>query len=111
MNKGFVLTMEAVISILLFGIAILCINLPSENSLKELLIIQQENDLLKVWSIDFPSESEMILDTKSLFENASVYLDGAEILKGSGNESVSSEGIIIDDFLIERKIRIVVYLN
>ena len=109
--KGFIISFEAIFSILLFLLIILTINFNTTNNLQDLLILQQENDLLKVWSINYPTIPEIIFDTKLMFDNASVFLDEKEILKSNGKQSISSEAIILDNSLKEHKIRIVVYFN
>jgi len=112
MKKGFVFSFEAIIALLLFTTILLGMNFGEDTSLKELMVLQQENDLLKVWSINFPTEIEMLTDSKALFENFELFLDGKKINgAGNGKNSIASEAIIVDDNLIERKIRIVVYFN
>ncbi len=111
MRRGIVFCFEALIALLLFGTILITIPSIKENSLKELLIIQQENDLLRVWSVDFPEQYEMISDTKIMFDNFELFLDEEKIYQNGivGENSIASEGIIVDNFLIERKIRIVVH--
>jgi len=114
-KNGIVFSFEATIAILFFGIILITLPTPSENSLKELLLVQQENDLLKIWGINFPSESEMIEDTQLMFKKFDLFIDNKQIFSFSNtdpeisNESIASEGIIVDEYLVERKIRIVVY--
>ena len=111
--QGFAISFEAVFSALIFSLLILSINFPENESMKELIVVQQENDLLKLWSINFPSENEMINDCKRLFNNFDVYLDEKAVFKkeNANKYSISREEIILDDNLNERKIRIVVHLK
>jgi len=112
MNTGFVFSFEAIIALLLLATILLSMNFGETNSLKELLILQQENDLLKVWSANFQSETEMINDTKLLFDNYELFLDNKKISgTGNGKNSVASEAVLVDNYLIERKIKIIVYFN
>ena len=112
MKRGIVFSFEALIALLFF--ATILISLPSipDTSLKELLILEQENDLLKVWSIDFPNEFEMKNDASLMFENYELFLDNKKIYGNiSKKNSIASEIIIVDDNLVERIIRIVVYFD
>jgi hypothetical protein len=111
MNRGIIFSLEAILSGIIFCIILLSMSNVQSDSLKELLIVQQGNDLLKIWSTDFPTNTEIISDTQALFDNASVSLDGTEILKAksTGMNKISLEEIIVDDFLVERRIRIIVY--
>ncbi len=80
-------------------------------NLEELLILQQSNDLLRVWSQSYPTEIEMINDTKLIFqEKAIVKLNDIELnqQKCSGKNKIATQGIILNDFLIENKITIIV---
>ena len=112
MKNGFVFSFEALVALLLFATIILTMNFGDSNSLKELMVFEQENDLLKIWSVNFPTDIEMINDTKLLFKNFELFLDENKISgTGIGKNSIASEGTIIDNYLVERKIRIVVYFN
>ena len=107
--KGFVFTFEAILTLLLF--ALMLYSIPSQRSpnLEELIIIQQSNDLLRVWSQNYPSEKEILFDTKSIFENkAGVKLNEKEITTCTGKNKLATEGIILNDLLIEDKITITV---
>ena len=113
-NKGFVFSLEATISVLLLGTALLTLFQPHDASFKKLVVLQQENDLLKVWGINFPSEKEMANDAKQLFaENFELLVGGKKIAaaKSQKKNCVSSEAKIIDEDLSERKILIKVYLE
>ena len=112
MKKGIVFSFEALIALLFF--ATILINMPfgETNSLKELLLLQQENDLLKVWSTNFPSEGQMILDAQTMFDNFELFINGKKIYGPAlKKNSIASEAIIVDDNLIEKKINIVVYFD
>ncbi|MDD3084087.1 MAG: hypothetical protein PHP82_03630 [Candidatus ainarchaeum sp.] len=112
-KKGFIISLEASFSLLMFSLILISISFPINESFKELIIVQQENDLLKIWSKKFPTEEEIIQDTKMLFQNASIFLDEKEIIIGkkcSGN-SLANEAMIFDNQLNEKNIRIIVYLD
>ena len=109
--KGFIISFETIFSILLFLLIILTINFPDQDNFKDLLLLQQENDLLKVWSANYPTNQEIVTDTMLMFDHVSVFLDEKEILKSNGNQSISSEAVILDNSLNEHKFRIVVYFN
>ena len=114
-EKGFVFSLEAVVALLLFGMLLLSLAQPKPVSMKELLVLQQENDLLKVWSAHYPSEGEIIADTRLLFgSTAEVKVDGRVVAGAQGaakGKAVSSEGIIVDDFLQEKKFLVKVYFD
>lgn len=116
MNKGFIFSFEALISLLIFSILLIAVSQNTnsfENSnIDELIALKKANDLLKVWAIK-PDILQIKSDTDMVFKkNASVFVDGVKIVdsKFSG-ESISTSGKIIDEFLIEREIIIVVYIN
>jgi len=111
MNKGIVFSFEALIALLFFALILMGLPFGETNSLKELILLQQENDLLKVWSVNFPNESEMVQDTSLLFDNFELFFDEKKIHSGNGKNSIASEAILIDNDLIERKVRIVVYFD
>ena len=107
LNKGFVFTFEAILALLLFALMLYSIPLQKNSNLQELIIIQQSNDLLRVWSQSYPTEQEILFDTKLLFENnAEIMLNEKELTKCIGKNKIATEGIILDDFLIENKIKI-----
>lgn len=108
-SKAFVFTFEAILTLLIFILLLYSIPQEKNASLKELIITQQANDLLKVWSQKYPPEQEMISDSKKLFNNkTSIFIDEKEITSCNGKNIISSEGIILDEFLNEKKIRITV---
>ena len=112
MKKGIVFSFESFIALLFFVTILLSMNYETNTSLKELLILEQENDLLKIWSVNFPNKGEMINDSKLLFNNFELFLDEIKIhetkIKKNG---IGSETVIIDKDLVEKKVRIVVYFN
>jgi hypothetical protein len=114
LNKGFVFSLEATISVMLLGVALLVLFQPRTASFVELTVFQQENDLLKVWSADFPSEAEMISDARLLFgENVDLFIDGRQITatKTVKKNCVSSGAALLDDSLNERKFLIKAYFG
>jgi Tfp pilus assembly protein PilV len=109
LNRGFVFSLEAVISVLLLAIAILTLFQHQTFSFKELVIIQQENDLLKVWSAKFPAEPEMASDAELLFKKKfKITTNGNYITceAGEGKNCVSSEATLLDDSLNEKNVSI-----
>ncbi|MFA5763735.1 MAG: hypothetical protein WC915_02895 [archaeon] len=109
MNKGFVLSFEAALTLILFSLILLSVPQPKTESFTELIILQQENDLLKIWSKDY-SPLEMIKDIKTNFTNASLFIDEIQLVNGNiTKNSIASEGVLLDLILIEHKVRIVVY--
>jgi hypothetical protein len=112
-QKGFVFSFEATISILLLLLMLFYLPETKSNSLKELLALEEANDLLRVWSITGINESEMALDLNTLFgTRAGLEINERIIVKGNAkNNSVSTEGIILNQELKEEKIRITVFLD
>jgi hypothetical protein len=108
-----VFALEAAISLLLFALMLFSLPIQNNFSLKELAIVQQENDLLRVWSAKETKESEMINDTKQLLgENAELWVGAKQILTTQVKKnSISSEGIILNSALQENKIKIIVYYD
>lgn len=114
MIKGFYLSMEAIISLIIL-ISILTVPLESERvNLMDVYIFQQENDLLKIWTIrgEF-NAGEMTSDFKFLFRGKSgiVEIGGSKITIGSdftGN-AVSSTAYFYNYDLGQVKIMITVF--
>lgn len=96
-ENGFVISIEAVLSLVIFSLIILSINFPKDISLIELAIIQQENDLIRVWSAKETNEQEMIIDAKKVLgENVSLSVNSKEILLGKKtNNCYSSNAELI----------------
>jgi len=109
--KAFVFSLEALIALLLFGLILFSLPLQKPLSLKEVLVVQQQDDLLRVWSYDFPFESEMVTDAKKLFDCFDLFVDSKKVFACSAttNNSVASEGILLDNLLLQHTIRIVSY--
>lgn len=110
-KKGFVFTLEASVSFLIF--CLVCINFVSTQnfSFSELIILQQENDLLKVWSINYPREEEAINDCKLLLGDFfELKINGKLIYskKKMGN-SISSSAVLLSENLSEVKFEITTY--
>jgi hypothetical protein len=113
MNKGFLFSFEALISLLLFSLLIISFETNEENySFKELIALKKANDLLKVWSY-YPDILTIESDTKMVFDDhASVFVDDIKIVESKfSGESISTNAEIIDSLLIKRNIRIIVYFN
>lgn len=110
-SKGFVFSMEATLSLILIGLMILSLQAPRSVSLKEVLIVQQENDLLKIWSIQGFDETQARNDVFDAFgANGEIIINnrGATLI---GERIISSEGILLDPFLNEIKVNIIVKLD
>jgi hypothetical protein len=112
-KKGFAFSFEAIIALMLFSIMLFTLPEQTNPSLKELLILQQENDLLKVWSATNWNEQEIITDTKSIFgDNSEIWINENKILSCKERKnSIASEGTLLDSILIEKKLRIIVYYD
>ncbi len=110
-EKGAIFSIEAAISILCFAMLLTTVNYTEKQSLKEVLITEQANDLLRVWSTGFETTDSMKEDANILFEDkAEIYVNGNKILSAREEiNSISTEGIILNKFLEESNIRIVVY--
>jgi hypothetical protein len=112
-QKGFTFTMEAIIALLLFALMLFALPAQKPDSLKELLALQQANDLLRVWSITGINETEMINGTKQLFgENAELWINETKLLEAQKTRnSIATEGIIWSPLRNENKIKVVIYYN
>ena len=111
MDRGFVLSLEAVVSAMLFGSALMLLFQPASVSLGDIVVLQQENDLLKVWGVRYPSNAEALADAEKMFgKNFDLVIDG-EIVRdcGMNGEGIASEGVLLDDFLAEHRVLIRVY--
>jgi len=111
MRKGIIFSFEACVSCLVFLLILLTMPSQPTVSLKELALFQQENDLLRVWSSEYPSYTEIEEDLKKLFLDAEVFVDSRRVAE-TGKEkanSIASEAIIIDSYLTERKFKLIVY--
>lgn len=110
-EKGFVLSLEAVISVLIFMLLLLALPQQKPLSFKELAAIQQANDALRVWSTETPNEGEMAFDLNRILGNkAELWINEKQIVfSQKANNSIATEGILLDKMLNERKVRIVVY--
>lgn len=115
-KKGFVFSIETTISLLV--LILILLSLPSEKntSLKELLITQQENDLIRVWASSnelLINQNDLISDSKKMFgEKFTLYINEQKIYGAQNSitkNCVSSEGIIIEKVtLVEKNIKIIV---
>ena len=87
-KKGFVFSLEAMISLLLFALILFSLPQKEAFSLKELTITQQENDLLRVWSAKESSEQEMIFDIQQMFgENAELWINDKPLIQTQKNQN------------------------
>jgi hypothetical protein len=112
-EKGFVLSLEAILSILLFALMLFALPTTESTSLKEINAIQQANDLLRVWSATQTIENEMIKDTKILFQNnAELWVNENQLISCEKKKnSIGTEGILVDENLNEKNIKIIIYYD
>ena len=112
-EKGFVFSLEATLSLLLFALMLFALPPQESFSLKELAATQQANDLLRVWSAKQTNETEMISDTKILFENnAELWINETQLLSAEKKKnSIATEGIILNEKLFEKNIKLIVYYD
>ncbi|VVB76521.1 Uncharacterised protein [uncultured archaeon] len=112
-KNGFIFTMEAALSLLMLALMIAALPQPNSFSLKELVVTQQANDLLRVWSAKSTTEVEMIADTNKLLNgNAELWVNENKLLNGlMRKNSIATEGILLDEWLAEKKVKIVVYYD
>ena len=105
LTKGFVFTFESIIALILFALMLFSIHQENNPTLKELIILQQSSDIIRVWSQIYPTEEEMIKDSKTIFSNnVSLKINGKEVLTCEGKNKLSQEGILLDKMLNENKI-------
>ncbi|MEM4598092.1 MAG: hypothetical protein QW400_00155 [Candidatus Diapherotrites archaeon] len=116
--NGFVFTMESSISAMLFAVvafSALSIFYFSEGPrTEELIILQKEHDLLKIWLLQRPTKEEMVNDAKQIFgERFSLITDGIKVFDGNksrGNSNaISSKLLVIDKNLKETEIILIAY--
>ncbi|MFA5125543.1 MAG: hypothetical protein WC462_00890 [archaeon] len=112
-QKGFVFSLEATLSLLLFALMLFALPAQESFSLKELAATQQANDLLRVWSAKQTTETEMISDTKILFENnAELWINETQLLSAEKKKnSIATEGIILDEKLFEKNVKIIIHYD
>jgi len=112
-QKGFVFSLEATLSLLLFALMLFTLPTQESFSLKELAATQQANDLLRVWSAKQTTETEMISDTKILFENnAELWINESQLLDTKKRKnSIATEGVILDENLFEKNVKIIIHYD
>ena len=112
MRKGFYLSLEAGISLLiLVFILVAAIGVGNNTDLKELYILQKENDLLKMWAKEGISEKGMVSDFEFAFSGSCGFLE-IDGKKSGGNclgNSVASSAIFVDENLQKRKVTLNVF--
>jgi hypothetical protein len=111
--RGFVFSLEACIALIIFGLTCITLFQPTQVSLKELIVLQQENDLLKVWSVTYPTQLDSVKDCEQLFgDRFELKIDGILIHSFRENaNSVSSSAILLDDSLSEKLFELTVYFE
>lgn len=111
-KKGFNFSTEATIMLLLVSMILISIPQNKPQSYKELAITQKANDLLRVWSISIPNESEILSDAKWFLEkNYEISINGKKYGELEGKNKITVEGIILDNELNENKIEIKIGFN
>ena len=114
MRKGFYLSLGELIALLLVASALLALPESEEPSFKELVVLQKEHDLLKVWgkTLEF-EEKELVQDFQEVFPNRSgfVEIDGKKLSVGEKQEAslVVAEGWLFDSTMNLRHLRIGVF--
>lgn len=114
-ERGFYLTLEAVISFIILVMIVIAAGNVSNSKNNEIYILQKENDLLKVWFVDgLDSELEMVSDFEFAFPNNCKILEVNSIrifaseMKCTG-DAVSSSGKFINEFLQVSEIKLTVF--
>lgn len=110
MNKGFFISLEAIISLFIFSLLLLSqISIQNEEYI-DLIILQQENDLLKIWSKNF-NQTEMIKDIL-FFDNACLFINNKKVHDCTFKKNcVSSEAEILDNELKLHSVKIITCYN
>jgi hypothetical protein len=113
MNKlGQIFSIEAIIVFLLVMIFVLNFPTISQKNYTDLITIQQQNDLLKIWSYNYPlSNEEFIYDGKKFFKEFQIKINDQIIfdeLKSNNNNCISREEHMMDNFYNLQKIKITV---
>ncbi|MFH0955392.1 MAG: hypothetical protein V1777_04785 [Candidatus Micrarchaeota archaeon] len=102
MNKGFWLTLDAVLGILLVsGLLLMFASFPAE-SFSQTIVLQKEFDLFKVWDQTRPTTEEMRQDIERLFssQDYELQINHQTVLAkntGSFGNTVSAEGIFFQN--------------
>lgn len=116
--NGFVFTMESSISAMLFAVVafsalgLFCFSEGPRT--EELIILQKEHDLLKIWLLERPPKEEMVNDAKEMFgERFSLIIDGKKVFDGNigreNSNAISSKLLILDKNLKETEIILIAY--
>lgn len=120
MNKGFVLMLDAIISIIIILSIIPIIQPKTENpNFEEKTLFQKANDLLKKISALDLSEQEIIEETGKAFQNQTALLEinGKEYrigkkIEGNKTQSISTKLLMSKGNLFEeKKIRLKVFFE
>ena len=113
--KGFYLSTDAILSLLLLS-ALLAAQAPLEAadvSLRELYVLQKENDLLRLWMVEGAfNENAMQRDFAFVFPGSSgkIVIDGREILVGKkGEEGTASSLLFFDSGMHGHRIGLIVF--
>lgn len=116
--NGFVFTMESSIAAMLFAVvafsALGIFYFSEDPRTEELIILQKEHDLLKIWLLERPTKEKMVSDAKEIFgERFSLIIDGKKVFDGNkgreNSNAISSKLLIIDKNLKETEIVLIAY--
>lgn len=115
MNKGFFLSLEAAVSLLALA-SIIVAAMPQaeeEESLKEIIILQKENDLLKAWAKKASfEENEMLSDFQLAFpeQSGKIILNGGEIQIGEKKQNaIASRMVFFQKNMEKTEITLIVF--
>ncbi|MDD3159461.1 MAG: hypothetical protein PHQ98_00660 [Candidatus ainarchaeum sp.] len=108
--RGQVFSFETIISIILVLILIVNVNFSINKNYTDLIIIQQENDLIKIWSYNNTNTDELITDAKKFFNYFKIEVNGKIIFDNlnelNGKNCVTREEEINDLFFQFKKIKL-----
>ena len=117
MNRGFYLSLEALLSLIALTALIAIPAGQPATTLDDLYVFQKENDALKVWAAQgLPGEEEMAGDVAFVFpgQYAELMVNGKIIAvgtpKGTGT-GISSELHFFDSALNEHVVRLTVFTD
>ena len=109
-SRGQVFSLEAIISIILVLMLIININFNINKNYTQLTILQQENDLIKIWSYTNNNTDELITDAKKIFTYFKIEVDKKIIFNNlnelTNKNCVVREEEINDSFFQFKKIKL-----
>ncbi|MCX8190040.1 MAG: hypothetical protein N3F05_02310 [Candidatus Diapherotrites archaeon] len=109
--KGYIFTMDSSVSAMLFAViaffALSSIYFSEAPKADELIILQKEHDMLKIWLLERPSKEIMVNKAKEIFgDSFSLTIDGKRVFDCSKScrNAISSKLIALDKNLEETEI-------